>query len=544
MSVNFRTWHQVHKRVVGRIEGDKLRHARYYKIKGEATREDVVKGAVAHLLKPESVLPYSLRRRLKTRRHGNVTLRNVDPDAWGVWLRFYERHILGGSFWYEDDPAIDNLIDLAVDGSRAEVCSATADTGGPKDGKLDHRISELVSRLTGASQTFRDGAQREALSSARLGAEQSALEELEQTEREENEKFRRAINAAPWARKLLKKPEKLDALNMILFEPELLGRDIAASCGLAESTVSKLRAKVEELADKILLIPEERDRAVPDEEVREFYDTHKGQIAQPYEAVAENIREYLSHRPSTADTAPDVTLDAPLDAPPDAVFDDELEPLGAAEVDRQGDTAPLDVAALTLSPVQGDADGDCSESALRGHARTRAAERAQRGGPGRQPITDAAMDRGYENHKYKDKDQERKHRVCALRVRGVKQEKSRKRYVGIAARHLQRKAREAGFDIDGARRLIDEYVEQRLRELDIAAEKHVAIFKALFETAVLQDVEALSWVAPWCTERRYSPNDLFGTTNLRTTPDDMLGATITGPKSSDQFSTHEESDDE
>ncbi len=104
----------------------------------------------------------------------------------------------------------------------------------------------------------------------------------------------------------------------------------------------------------------------------------------------------------------------------------------------------------------------------------------------------------------------------------------RRRITQTAARHLQRKAREAGFDVDGALRAIDEHIERRIREFEIA-EAEAAWFRALLRVDILRAAELtepLSWVEPWCKEKRVSVDELFG-------------MCIDGEKSRDSFNQEE-----
>ena len=204
---------------------------------------------------------------------------------------------------------------------------------------------------------------------------------------------------------------------------------------------------------------------------------------------------------------------AAVDVAPTAAADEtETQIAEAGEVEA----VALDWMASMKAP---DTDADVSENVMRGYARSQRSSSAFNR-PTRPQYSQHALTTGASWST----------RAEMLQAPGPERPNFNKRFSDTAARHLQRKARDSGYDVDGALRLIDEYIEQRIRELGEIAAAEVALFKALFRATVLHDVEDLAWIEPWCEEQKVSPDELLG----RRSGDEMLAASIRGPKRGEQ----------
>jgi hypothetical protein len=256
MSAPLEVWQQVERRVKRRIASRKLRHARFWKLQGAEAKKAVIDGVVARLMEPDAVLPNPLRMRLAPRplRAKGAPAgwlgywRPISSTLWEAWLTVHHQYIEHGDFFYEKNEAVDALIDAAIDTERKSYCEATADSGGPKHGKLDPELSETVSRLAGQALPEQQ---------ERVGDFVTALEQRVQEAEEEFSKLKPALNEYS---RMLRCPKQRRAFVLICNEPQLTGAKIAVRCHVSEGTVSKLRSKFEEMTEKFFALhtpPEE-----------------------------------------------------------------------------------------------------------------------------------------------------------------------------------------------------------------------------------------------------------------------------------------------
>jgi hypothetical protein len=153
----------------------------------------------------------------------------------------------------------------ALDAARKRYLTDSSNTGGaplePKTLKIDTEAQQNLSRLTEFGNSLQTEPTRELEREAAEVRELAGLAQRAQIEVDENAELLKEVRAYA-ARKRCKKQRR--AISLICFEPRLKGKDIALKCRLAESTISKLRADIEELADKILTVPGEDDASTLD----------------------------------------------------------------------------------------------------------------------------------------------------------------------------------------------------------------------------------------------------------------------------------------
>jgi hypothetical protein len=180
------------------------------------------------------------------------------------------------------------LCHRALDAARKRYIKETSVSGGaplnPTTSKLDTDALANLSRFTEAGQAVAAEPSRMLEQQTQLEAEAAALEYRKQIEAEEVAKLRQALSE--YARKLPKKQRR--ALALVVFDTQLTGSRIAAKCGVAPSTVSKIRANVEELADKILTIAPEEHATAPEahDEEHDVRDASVEQIAEALDSSA------------------------------------------------------------------------------------------------------------------------------------------------------------------------------------------------------------------------------------------------------------------
>jgi hypothetical protein len=488
MSAPLTTWRQVETRVKQRAAS--LRHARLYKIAGgKQAHKTVLDNAVVRLMEPDAVFPYGLRKRLAPR---PLVAKGapagwlgdwmpISSTLWKAWLNVHHQHIENGEFFYEKSEAVDALIDTVIDNERKVYCETTADVGGTaKDGKIDPEMSEIVSRLSESGQMHYARTVEWEDEKKKIEDEYEAA--LEQRRQETEEGLRDLVTVLYEHASKIKCPKQRRAFWLICNgpqlrracglnynEPRLKGFEIAKKCGVSEGAVSKRRAEFDEMTEQ-------------------FFARYEAPLPEARALTPEDLGE--------VDMA--LSLDEPLESAVEVI----------AKGRYKGDAAELD-GALSLAPVEGmlDPSEDNYENVANSHARTRANERVLGGGGGRKKFNEEELVTG---------DDGRKHRLnkkdlaeMSKRV-GVERVNLNKRSAQTAARHLQRKARESGKDIDGAIRVLDERIA-RLQE-EVAGLKAVRRSDVLFWAAVIrnENLAGLDWIFPWCEERNVPPAELLG----------------------------------
>ncbi len=414
--------HEVWKHVEQLVGQRAPKNPRFRKLRGTEAKPAVIKGATARLLAPDAVFPYALRKRLAPRRViGNLSLRPVDPTLWEAWLTVHRNYIEHGRFWFEElDAAKRKLIDNAIDAERQAVIKATSVSGGDSAA-----AAEALARYTEAGQAYAREPTREIEQEKLEADEAAALEYRKQIEAEENTKLRQAVEA--YGRTLRR--EQRRALNLICFEPKRTGAKIAVRCRVSEATVSKIRANVEELADKILTIAPEEGSAV--------------------------------------ESSPAA---APLDEPLPLV--NEPEALGADEViatgKGKGDAADLDLSKTALSSEalniawelrapDVDAD-DASENVMRSYARHKSTSAFMRDNwsGGRRRFSDVELVTGSRyGGRYDDP---------AKIVQRDERKQHANNFSDVEMRELRQKAAAADFAINKFLRAIDSFLTKRAAE--------------------------------------------------------------------------------
>jgi hypothetical protein len=420
MSAQLEVWQHVEQLLLKRAKAK--RHIRFRKLQGTEAKSAVIKGTVARLMEPDAVFPYALRKRLAPRplvvkgvpAGWLGSWRPISSTLWEAWLTVHHQYIERGSFWFEElSAAKQKLIDNALDAERQAFIKSTSVSGGPSaDEKLDPTALENLSRLTEAGQAYAREPARDIEKWERLGAEDAALEYRKQIEAEENAKLRQALNE--YARKLPQKQRR--ALNLICFDLKLTGATIAVRCRVSEATVSKIRANVEELADKILTIPPEEGASIAEPPASVPHDETITQIAEAGEVEGAEV---------------DATAD-----------------LSRATV--HSDT--LDLGATYQAP---DVDADVSESALHGYARHKKSSALMRdnwsGGRRRYSDVELVTGRRY-GGRYDD--------PAKIALRDERKQHANK-FSDVEMRELRQKAAAAAFPLNTFLRAIDAYLTKQ-----------------------------------------------------------------------------------
>src|ERR1700722_14932020 len=414
MSAQLEVWKHVEQLVKQRAP----KNFRFKKLRGAEAKTAVIKGATARLFAPDAVFPYALRKRLTPRqRVGNISWRPVDGLTWAAWRVVHRSYIERGSFWFEEQSAAKlKLIDRAVDAERKSWVDATAVAGGDAAA-----ASEALVRYTEGGQAFAREPTREIEQEKRLETEAAALEYRKQIEAEENAKLLQAVEAYRRTRRC---PKQRRALVLICTDLSLTGARIAVRCRVSEPTVSKLRAKVEELADKILTIPPEEGSAVEASFAAVMHDETVTQVAEAGEVDGAEI---------------DATATAGgLD-------------LGNATVHSDA----LDMAWNLRAP---DVDDDVSENAMRNYSRNRSsgALMADNWSGGRRRYSDAELVTGSRyGGKWDD--------PAKIALHDARKQHANN-FSDVEMRELRQKAAAADFALNIFLRAIDSYLVKREAE--------------------------------------------------------------------------------
>jgi hypothetical protein len=268
------------------------KHARLRKLGGTEARPAVINGAALRLLAPTvdpvKLLPKPLQEKMQRPGIGNLFRSPLDAPRWVAFVKTYRTLIELGSFWSVSGEERDALIDRAIDAERKAYCKQTAASDGCAS--LDPATAEELARYSEAGQAFATEPSRQIEAQTQLEAEAAALEYRAQLEAEENAKLQQAV--AAYGRTLRRQQRR--ALKLLCTDLSLTGAKIAVRCRVSEATVSKIRANVEELADKILTIPPEESSATveaPPAEVPQ--DESVTQIADALEAGALDLAAVL-----------------------------------------------------------------------------------------------------------------------------------------------------------------------------------------------------------------------------------------------------------
>jgi hypothetical protein len=448
---------------------------RFKRLKGGPDVQlSVINEAALRLLSPQvdpiELLPKPLQKKMRQPLPppiGNIQLHRSPLDAprWAAFTKLYRTLFELGEFWSVKGKELDDLVDLRLKKAREAYIHETRYTSKASDETIDQTQQENLSRLT-------EEGQHEANDAVTL-LQNQAEESLVAAQRE----LRSKVEAVEDARVCVAGVDYYNRLPLKqrgVFHAICAGEsdsEIARRLGVARDTARLVRAILEGFADKFQTLPP--------------YRVEGG--ASPVEGP---VAPDAPHRESKLDTRIADIID---DENASAWSTGGAEKLQLPEIDRADDST------LHIQP-----------------RRARRTERVGDWGPytkdGAKLVTMANL---YEGSR------------LTARSEYVESDAFARRFSDTAARHLQRKARESGNDIDGALQLIDEQIAHRCRELEIA-KADVADLNAI-RAEILRDenLPELAWIGEFCRGRKVSANDLLGAVG---STDNSLALTIVGPK--------------